>query len=120
MSVLRVGMRALCLGVLLASGIAGLVPACSSNGASAARDGDTVAEVGVHKVKHVIVVMMENHSFDNYFGALAYAPSSPYHGPAAGGAGCDGGDHRCVDGLRCAVGAGGAQTCSNANLGDDG
>jgi phospholipase C len=109
-------MRALCLSVLLASGIAG-VPACSSCGAGSA-GGETMADAGVHKVKHVIVVMMENHSFDNYFGALAYAPGSPYH--AAGGAGCDSGDHRCVDGLSCAVGAGGGLTCSNANVGDDG
>jgi phospholipase C len=33
----------------------------------------------LHKVKHIIIVMQENHSFDNYFGALAYAPGSPYH-----------------------------------------
>ena len=31
----------------------------------------------LHKVKHIIIVMQENHSFDNYFGALAYAPGSP-------------------------------------------
>jgi len=24
----------------------------------------------LHRVKHVIVLMQENHSFDNYFGAL--------------------------------------------------
>ena len=29
----------------------------------AAADGD------VHKVTHIIVIMQENHSFDNYFGA---------------------------------------------------
>jgi len=29
------------------------------------------------KVKHIIVVMQENHSFDNYFGVLAYAAASP-------------------------------------------
>ena len=34
---------------------------------------------GLAKVKHVVVLMQENHSFDNYFGALAYAPWSPYH-----------------------------------------
>ena len=28
---------------------------------------------GIHAVKHVIIVMQENHSFDNYLGALAYA-----------------------------------------------
>ena len=35
----------------------------------------------INKVKHVIIVMQENHSFDNYFGALAFAPGSPYHAP---------------------------------------
>lgn len=29
-------------------------------------------------VKHVVVIMQENHSFDNHFAALAYAPGSPY------------------------------------------
>jgi phospholipase C len=73
---------------------------------------------GLHKLKHVIVVMQENHSFDNYFGALAYAPGSPYHVPRAGG--CRADDHRCVDGLRCTVDGGGVLRCSNANLDDDG
>lgn len=36
-----------------------------------------LAEGDLHKVKHIIVIMQENHSFDNYFGALAYAPGSP-------------------------------------------
>ena len=39
------------------------------------------AEGDLHKVKHVIIIMQENHSFDNYFGALALAPGSPYHQP---------------------------------------
>jgi phospholipase C len=39
----------------------------------------TLAEGNLRKVKHIIVVMQENHSFDNYFGALAYAPGTPYH-----------------------------------------
>src|SRR6266852_3882198 len=39
------------------------------------------AEGNPHKVKHIIVIMQENHSFDNYLGALAYAPGSPYHSP---------------------------------------
>jgi phospholipase C len=33
----------------------------------------------LHKVNHIIIVMQENHSFDNYFGVLPYAPGSPYH-----------------------------------------
>jgi phospholipase C len=85
----------------------------------------------LHKVKHVIIVMQENHSFDNYFGALAYAPGSPYHSPqnrddeGDGDAddrisGCDPDDHRCVDGLSCHPDAAGKLRCTNANLDDDG
>ena len=33
---------------------------------------------GLRKVNHIIIVMQENHSFDNYFGVLAYASGSPY------------------------------------------
>jgi len=85
---------------------------------------------GLHKVKHVIVLMQENHSFDNYFGALAFAPGSPYHGPrhhrddgdgdADDRGGCRANDHRCVDGLSCQVDAAGNFDCTNANLDDDG
>ena len=53
---------------------------------------------GIHKIQHVIVIMQENHSFDNYFGVLPYVSGSPYHpGP------CAKTDHQCVDGLTCAV-----------------
>jgi phospholipase C len=83
------------------------------------------AQGDLQKVKHIIVVMQENHSFDNYFGALAYAPGSPYHGP--GGSehewsdrdehgGCREGDHRCVDGLSCLADATGELHCFNANI----
>lgn len=73
----------------------------------------------IRQVKHVIVVMMENHSFDNYFGVLPYVPGSPYHA-ATSSAGCRGSDHRCVDGLTCQLAAAGALQCSNANLDEDG
>ena len=36
-----------------------------------------LAQTGLQKVNHIIIVMQENHSFDNYFGALAYAPGTP-------------------------------------------
>jgi phospholipase C len=86
---------------------------------------------GIHKVKHVIVLMQENHSFDNYFGALAYAPGSPYHRPHGhhhddgdgdrdDRTGCAPGDHRCVDGLSCEVDHHGDFHCANSNLDDDG
>jgi phospholipase C len=74
----------------------------------AAADGD------LHKVKHIIIVMMENHSFDNYLGTLPYAPSSPYHqGP------CAKNDHSCVDGLACTGASYSSLSCSNANPDDD-
>jgi phospholipase C len=71
----------------------------------------------IYRVSHVIIVMMENHSFDNYFGALAYAPGSPYHASAAG---CAEGDHECVDGLSCGIDATGSLACANSNQEDDG
>ncbi len=71
----------------------------------------------LHKVKHIIIVMQENHSFDNYFGALAYAPGSPYHTMFGG---CRKDDHKCVDGLSCRVDAAGNLTCFNSNLDDNG
>jgi phospholipase C len=37
----------------------------------------TYADGNLQKVNHIIVVMQENHSFDNYFGVLALAPGSP-------------------------------------------
>src|ERR1700719_1396356 len=75
------------------------------------------ADGNLKKVKHVVVIMQENHSFDNYFGALAYAPGSPYH---RGLFGCRDGDHSCVDGLSCSVNHAGTLSCTNSNLDDDG
>ena len=76
----------------------------------------TLADEGLNKVNHIIIVMQENHSFDNYFGALAYAPGSPYH--AAKGS-CSAGDHACVDSLTCSFSSG-QLVCSNSNLEDNG
>jgi phospholipase C len=98
------------------------------------------AEGNVHKVNHVIIIMQENHSFDNYFGALPYAPGSPYHqcrnqhreghsartsdmggsGGDEGGGGDQGNDHQCVDGLTCSFDTLGNLNCTNSNLDDDG
>ena len=76
-----------------------------------------LAEGNLNKVNHIIIVMQENHSFDNYFGALAYAPGSPYHN---GNGVCSASDHLCVDGLRCGADLSGNLTCANSNLDDDG
>jgi phospholipase C len=74
-----------------------------------------VADGDLRNLKHLIIVMQENHSFDNYFGVLPYVGGSPYHpGP------CTQNDHACVDGLSCTVSTTGAASCSNSNLDDDG
>jgi phospholipase C len=79
--------------------------------------GQAFANGDLHKVKHVIIVMQENHSFDNYFGALAYAPGSPYHTRLGG---CRKEDHSCVDGLFCKPDTAGNLNCFNSNLDDNG
>src|SRR6266849_3294764 len=74
------------------------------------------ADGNIKKVNHIIVVMQENHSFDNYFGALAYAPGTPYHN---GYGGCRETDHSCVDGLTCFVDHGGSFHGLNSNRDED-
>jgi phospholipase C len=71
-----------------------------------------LADGPLTNVKHIIVVMQENHSFDNYFGVLPYVAGGPYH-PAAPF--CSADDHACVDGLTCKTVAGALQ-CSNYNV----
>jgi phospholipase C len=75
------------------------------------------ADGDITKVNHIIVLMQTSHSFDNYFGALAYAPGSPYHN---GNGACDPSDSSCVNGLTCTVGAAGNVNCSNQNIDVDG
>ena len=70
------------------------------------------ADGNLKKVNHIIVIVQENHSYDNYFGALAYAPGSPYKN---GNGLCSSSDHACVDGLTCNSSSGNV-TCSNSNI----
>jgi phospholipase C len=67
------------------------VPAASSPAASGA-----AAAQGIHKIKHVVVIMQENRSFDSYFGTYPGADGIPMKNgvpavcvpdPAAGGCG---------------------------------
>ena len=76
-----------------------------------------LADGNLQNVKHIIIVMQENHSFDNYFGVLGYAPG-PYHNSQNGGS-CLDGDHHCVDGLTCKADLAGLN-CTNSNLDDNG
>jgi phospholipase C len=60
----------LLIGVLLASAVAGLVALGSSTPARAGRRPTSTHRgfQGIHKIRHVIVIMQENRSFDSYFG----------------------------------------------------
>jgi phospholipase C len=75
------------------------------------------ADGNLRHVNHIIIVMQENHSFDNYFGVLPYRPDSPYH--ASQGA-CTVTDHHCLDGLSCTFDVLGNLNCANSNLDDNG
>ena len=71
---------------------------------------------GLKKLNHILVIFLENRSYDHYFGALAYAPGSPYHQSTA----CRPGDHACVDGLTCRKTTAGELKCANWNAHADG
>ena len=68
-----------------ALGIATLIGLATSVGSPARADGN------LQNVNHIIIVMMENHSFDNYLGVLPYVPGTPYHNAKGSGItrGCD-------------------------------
>ncbi|MGH7815621.1 MAG: phospholipase C [Candidatus Binataceae bacterium] len=83
----------------------------------AAAAGTARANGDLRKVNHVVVMIQENHSFDNYFGVLPYVPDGPYHPCTGRGARTD---HQCVNGLACAVGSGGNLDCSNSNPDESG
>jgi len=73
------------------------------------------ADGNLQNVKHIIIMMQENRSFDNYFGVLAFVPGTPYH--SARGRrhrACVDSDHTCVDGLSCKMKRG-TLVCSNRN-----
>jgi phospholipase C len=42
-------------------------------------DGRYVVPAGIHKIKHVIIIMQENRSFDSYFGTYPGADGIPAH-----------------------------------------
>src|SRR5262245_17273186 len=71
------------------------------------------ADGDLRKVNHLVFMMQENRSFDNYFGALPYVPGGPYHPCVAKKMRKD---HQCVDGLTCTVDSTGALACENYNL----
>jgi phospholipase C len=78
----RLKLAATCASLLAA----GLLAACTTSAkpsgspterASAGPDGTYVVPSGIHKIKHVIIVMQENRSFDSYFGTYPGADGIP-------------------------------------------
>ena len=64
--------------------MAGLVAACSSSSTSSPTlrvvggpTGSYLVPPGIHKIKHVIIIMQENRSFDSYFGTYPGADGIP-------------------------------------------
>src|ERR1700728_1433897 len=71
------GLVALAIGLLLAGGGGGSshhVTQTSSTGTSTANPLSTTTvgpqppAVGIHKIRHIVIIMQENRSFDSYFG----------------------------------------------------
>ncbi len=48
-----------------------------SSAAAASGNARPAAASGIHKIKHVVIIMQENHTFDNYFGTYPGADGLP-------------------------------------------
>jgi phospholipase C len=83
------------------AGLARLVAAAiGSVGVAAphAPSGQSIHETGIHKIKHVVIIMQENRSFDSYFGTYPGADGIPGLGGHPGKVPClpDPNRHKCV------------------------
>src|ERR1700681_3380732 len=60
-----------------------LAAGCSSGGSKSSSTSPnlvpstSIAAVGIHKIRHVVVIMQENRSFDSYFGTFPGADGIP-------------------------------------------
>jgi phospholipase C len=75
----------LALGVVAAGALVAVLVSLTATGSHAARP---MPARGIHKIKHVIVIMQENRSFDHYFGTYPGADGFPRN--------ADGGFSTCV------------------------
>jgi phospholipase C len=67
-------------GPLLTLSVVGLLAAACSQSPAPARPTPAAVDTGIHKIKHVIVIMQENRSFDSYFGTYPGADGIPMFG----------------------------------------
>ncbi len=64
--------------VLMMSALAAFGPSRPPEGlVSGGPTGSYLVAAGIHKIKHVIIVMQENRSFDSYFGTYPRADGIP-------------------------------------------
>ena len=68
----RVAASTLTLGAVLIAACSSSTASVSSNGTGSNTDNN-----GIHKIKHVVVIMQENRSFDTYFGTYPGADGIP-------------------------------------------
>ena len=62
---------------LLLTGIAGFSYTQASNSYGTGKDPALAANSGIGKIKHIIIIMQENRSFDSYFGTFPHADGIP-------------------------------------------
>jgi len=62
---------------VVVAAIAGLLATSCAASSSAPAASGTAAEAGIHKIRHVVIVMQENRSFDSYFGTYPGADGIP-------------------------------------------
>src|SRR5579884_175572 len=74
---MRFGIRLLAIGALLLSIVAGIGYSRASGLYATAPDPALATSSGIHKIKHVIIIMQENRSFDSYFGTYPGADGIP-------------------------------------------
>ncbi len=67
--------QALASGTLVA--LVAVVSACGGNSTTPTGYGTNTDNNGIHKIKHVVIIMQENRSFDSYFGTFPGADGIP-------------------------------------------
>jgi phospholipase C len=67
----------LVVAAVVLAGIAGLGYSQASSPYATSPDRASAAASGIHKIKHVIIIMQENRSFDSYFGTFPGADGIP-------------------------------------------
>lgn len=74
---MRAGHRAAAVAIALVVGATALAACSSRTAAHPAATRTTAASRGIHKIRHVVVIMQENRSFDEYFGTFPGADGLP-------------------------------------------